>query len=573
MSRANDAVSEIVNNLEAMSSAETLRLARKAYIIPEQDSSEWSIAIFIFLLGCCYLWLFRRFTMMDPDEGIILQGAQRILSGQVLYRDFFSFLTPGSFYQTAIVLRAFGDSIVVARTELVFTGAVASSITYLLARRVCSRAVAVSTAILVIAATLPYRFVVLHNWDSTLWACLAIYAGLRWFETGRASWAFLTGLGGSVTFVFEQSKGAGVLLGVAICLGAVWLFQGPSKVVSTAGVVAFVSGIVIPIGSTFGFFALQHAAGSMVADLAWPFRHYSAANRVFYGYQNWNDGTRKMLFGSGSLLVRFITLWAVSPCFLVPALPLIGVGLLFVWLARLGWRKAPIQAAIYYVFLNSIILGLLISIIVVRADIVHFMYVFPILVLPIAWFLQGTDVSIHLLKPIKPLLVNLTAIAFLLFCASVLWRVIRPPARIDTRRGTITAAAGDEVIQFVQSEIASDQKVLVYPYLPLYNYLTRTSSPAAYDYFQPGMSTAEQASEIIQSLRENPTAPVLFEYGFAGKIPSSWPATPVTAIANDRIADFLATAYRPCRVLRSASGARFLFMRSRIMPCATNRTR
>ncbi|HET9399922.1 MAG TPA: hypothetical protein VFO34_03140, partial [Candidatus Acidoferrales bacterium] len=285
------------------------------------------------------------------------------------------------------------------------------------------------------------------------------------------------------------------------------------------------------------------------------------------------DATRKMLFGSGSLLVRFITLWAVSPCFLIPAIPIISTGLLFVWLAKLSWRKAPIQTAIYYVFLNSVIAGLLVSIVLVRADIVHFMYVFPVLVLPLAWFLQGTDISLSLLKPIKPLLVNLTVIAFLLFSASVLWRVIRPPARIETRRGTITAVSADGVIQFVQSQTAPGDKVLVYPYLPLYNYLTETSSPAAYDYFQPGMSTEDQASEIIQSLRENPSAPVLFEYGFASKIPSSWPATPIAAIANDRVADFLGTAYKPCQLLRSATGARFLLMKLKTAACEANQPR
>lgn len=543
------------------------------YCIPEADSSERRIAIFIFLLGCCYLWLFHRFTMMDPDEGIILQGAQRILNGQVLYRDFFSFLTPGSFYQTALILRIFGDSIVTARSVLVVIGAIVSSITYLIARRACSRLVAISIAILVIVATLPYRFVVLHNWDSTLWASLATYLGLRWFETGGARWAFWTGTTTAVTFLFEQSKGAGVLLGVGICLIAVWLFQRDGRIASVPAIVAFLLGIAIPIAATFAFFASQQAVGPMLADLAWPFRHYSGANRVFYGYQNWNDSTRKMLFGSGSLLVRFITLWAVSPCFLVPALPLIGVGLLFVWLAKLGLRKAPTQVAVYYVFLNSVILGLLVSIIAVRADIVHFMYVFPILVLPIAWFLQGTDVSFPLLKPIKPLLVNLTAIAFLLFSASVLWRVIEPPGRIETRRGTITTPGSDNVIGYVQSEIGPGEKLLVYPYLPLYNYLTKTISPAGYDYFQPGMSTPEQASDIIQSLRSNPEAPVLYEYGFAGKIPSSWPATPISAIANDRIADFVVTAYRPCQLLRSANGARFLLLRSRTTSCASARTR
>jgi 4-amino-4-deoxy-L-arabinose transferase-like glycosyltransferase len=107
---------------------------------------------------------------MEPDEGIILQGAQRILRGEVLYRDFFSFLTPGSYYLLAFLFKIFGSSILVARTALVLLGAIYSVITYLLARRVCSRATAAFVAAIVTLTTLPYRFLVLHNCDSTLWA-------------------------------------------------------------------------------------------------------------------------------------------------------------------------------------------------------------------------------------------------------------------------------------------------------------------------------------------------------------------------------------------------------------------
>jgi len=104
---------------------------------PERSRSERYIALVIFLLSFFYLCIFRRYSGIDPDEGIILQGAQRILDGQVLYRDFFSFFTPGSYYLVALLFRVFGDSYLVAHTALVFLGAAFSPITYLLARRVC----------------------------------------------------------------------------------------------------------------------------------------------------------------------------------------------------------------------------------------------------------------------------------------------------------------------------------------------------------------------------------------------------------------------------------------------------
>jgi len=84
--------------------------------VPEQSSSERIIALLIFSVSLAYLCLFRSYANLDCDEGIVLQGAQRILDGQVLYRDFFSFYTPGSYYLFALLFKLFGSSMLVAFT-------------------------------------------------------------------------------------------------------------------------------------------------------------------------------------------------------------------------------------------------------------------------------------------------------------------------------------------------------------------------------------------------------------------------------------------------------------------------
>ena len=66
---------------------------------------ERHLALLVFLASFLYLYLFRDYTAMDPDEGIILQGGERILRGQVPYRDFFSFFTPGSYYLLALLFK------------------------------------------------------------------------------------------------------------------------------------------------------------------------------------------------------------------------------------------------------------------------------------------------------------------------------------------------------------------------------------------------------------------------------------------------------------------------------------
>src|ERR1700738_3287877 len=107
-----------------------------------QMRAERAIVILTFLFSVAYLCIFYRYTSLEPDEGIVLTGAERILRGQVPYRDFFSFYTPGSFYLVALVFRTVGDSLAVARVSLAISGAVCSVVTYLLTRRVCRRGIA-----------------------------------------------------------------------------------------------------------------------------------------------------------------------------------------------------------------------------------------------------------------------------------------------------------------------------------------------------------------------------------------------------------------------------------------------
>jgi 4-amino-4-deoxy-L-arabinose transferase-like glycosyltransferase len=293
--------------------------------MPTHAKESWrldaSLLSALFVLSFCYLCIFRSVTTIEPDEGILLQGAERILSGQVLYRDFFSFYTPGSYYALAMLFRVFGDSIVVARTALALTGAILSILTYVLARRVCSRRTSLTIAALTTATTLPYRFLVLHNWDSTLWAFLALYCAVRILEGADWRWAFALGTFASLTVMFEQSKGMGVCLGLSAGFTAIFLLQGRRPLLSRVQLLALGSGVAWPLLITFIYFASHHTTSVMLADWLWPLQHYSTANRVPYGYQNWSDESRNLLFTIGTLLERQIKLLAISPCFWIPVLP------------------------------------------------------------------------------------------------------------------------------------------------------------------------------------------------------------------------------------------------------------
>jgi 4-amino-4-deoxy-L-arabinose transferase-like glycosyltransferase len=533
----------------------------------EVDPKERAIAVTIFAVTLAYLWLFRRYTSMEPDEGIVLEGAQRILRGEVLYRDFFSYFTPGSYYFLALLFKLFGSSFLVARTVLVLFGAIYSAVAYVLARRVCSRASAIFVATLVTLTTIPYRFEVLHNWDSTLWACLAIYCAVRWLESPHWKWAFATGSLVSLTCLFEQSKGAGLALGLGAGLLAITLLDRQETLWNGKLSLGLAAGMAWPLLGTVVYFGVQHCLSIMLADWFWPLQHYSLANHVPYGYQNWSEHTRHLLFGSGSLLVRLITIVAISPCFLVPALPLAATGLLGYWLVQMRWGREPRAVCAHYVLICATLSGLLLSVVIGRADIIHFMYLMPLFALVIGWTIDGRDIPGRVFREVKPFFVTYSVIALLLFATPLLLRALNARGQVQTRRGVVNVPESDTVVEYVQAQVAAGKEILVYPYLPIYYYLTDTASPTRYEYFQPGMHTQQQAQEMLAELTAAHVPVVLFEASFWEKIPTSWPGTPLTAIVRDPVADYIQHEYRTCRILNSPAEWKFLFMVRKDLAC------
>jgi len=187
--------------------------------------------------------------------------------------------------------------------------------------------------------------------------------------------------------------------------------------------------------------------------------------------------------------------------------------------------------------------------------------------LVLAWLLDGRDLPGRLVRSMLPFLAAYVVIALVAFGLAPLVGAGSAADQMVTRRGILKTRGKDTVIDYVQARVPAGEIILVYPYLPLYYYLTGTFSPSRYDYFQPGMHTKEQAEEIITQLASRRVKVVLFETSFAEKIPRSWPETPLSAVAEDRVAEYIARNYRSCRGLASPADWRFLFMVRKDLVC------
>jgi hypothetical protein len=538
--------------------------------VPENTRSECLIAISILLVSFFSLCLFRRATWIDLDEGIILQGAQRILDGQVLYRDFFSFFTPGSYYLLPLVFRVFGDSYVVAHTLLAVVGATFSPVTYLLSRRVCGRQASLLVTGLMTITALPLRFVVLHNWDSTLWACLTLYCAVRLLETCSPSWAFAAASFASLTVLFEQSKGAGLLLGLLLGFLIIALYGQQPNVFNRRHLTAIALGLAWPLLITFAYFGSQHAFGEMMKSWFWPVQHYSTANRVPYGYGNLPEETQYQLFHTGSWAMRLVVRLVFAPRFWIPYLPLFGVAL-FLRLSLQKWRDIQVTAHWkYYVLVSGVISGLLPTVIAVRADYIHFFFLQPIFFLLIAWFLDGKEIRSSFVRRQAAAVGFFLCISLLAMGAQGFIFQALSREKVLTRRGLVAMGTKDMVIDYIQAHVPPGETILFYPYMATYYYLTKTYSPTRFEFSQPGMHTYEQMQVMLAEFSAHPTRFVVYEPAFLDHIHDSWPNTPAEALARDPLESYIAHNYHPCARLTTPTNWHFVVMTRRDLACPSD---
>jgi len=542
---------------------------RTLAVVPASRWGDALLAAGLAAISILYLWPFRNALSLGADEGIVLQGAVRILRGQLPYRDFFSFYTPGSYFWSAWLMKLFGDSILVPRSLLLLYGALFSAITFVLARRMASRTGAVAASLLLLICCLPVRFFVTHNWDSTAAALLALYCALGFLRNPSLGRAGGIGFFTSLTVLFNQARGAGLLLGLV--LGFLLLRSRLPRNRLTSGHFLVMGAVFsLPLLATASFFAAHGALGAMTEGLLWAPRHYTVANRLPYGFIAMPMSDWVELFDSGPLWERALHLFIISPIFIVCALPIVVV-LIALWCAckpRPDLDPAQVSAVILS---GAVVFGSLVSVVATRADFTHVIFITPLFFFLMPWVVERWSAPFLGLRKAAPLLAVYVLFAFTPYGLALLWQARKATVPLETRRGWIHVQQKNETIEFIQSHFPAGSTLLVHPYSPVYSFLTRTFTPLSYDYLQPGMHTREQFEEGVARLKTLRPGAVLYEPDFVGKIPTAWPHTPLTRMVQDPVADYLLQNYRACAVLDRDSRAPFLVMVRKDLPCSDYR--
>lgn len=164
---------------------------------------------------------------LSSDTGVILNGAWNMYNHQILYKDFFEYIAPGSFYLIYLVFVIFGPSYLAAS---IFSVLILWLGTYIFYRLILlldlgqSKAV-IGSFIWLIATSLAYP-IVNHNFYSTVTTLLLLYIVFLFINKQKQRYLYFMGLLAALTFYFLQTKGLLFIVALTLLLiFYIWRYQ------------------------------------------------------------------------------------------------------------------------------------------------------------------------------------------------------------------------------------------------------------------------------------------------------------------------------------------------------------
>jgi hypothetical protein len=233
-----------------------------------------------------YLHLFR-FPLVPiwhtGDAAIYLEHADRMLHGEVLYRDIFEFNLPGMEWLYLLAFRCFGVHVWVPNALLVAAGTAVTVLVYGLARRVLQGPSAVLPGLAYLLVCQRSSIDGAHHWYSTLLVLAAanVVARVR-LPAEMAVAGVLLGMATVVT----STRGVAAAAGVAVFL--LWSEGGRRALRPLA---ALLAGFCVPVAATLGYLAMRVDAGTLwYALVVFPLRYYGkgAANSFSVYFDEWH---------------------------------------------------------------------------------------------------------------------------------------------------------------------------------------------------------------------------------------------------------------------------------------------
>lgn len=445
------------------------------------------------------------------DEGIYFYGAERLLSGQQIYRDFFLFTGPGTPWLFAGLFKLFGPSFAAAHGVLALEIGLITGALYWIAARLSTKVVglAAATSFLTLLIPFSHRLYVNHRWDSC--CCTILAVAFLLYSPEKRLFVELSGLLAGIAAVFTPpTLWAG--LAITICL----LIKPQTRKLAAW----FAGAACIPLAIAVAVLASQGVLSPTLTSFRWAGEHYRKANSVFYGFSAEAPNIAHKL----SRVELFI--------FEIPAL-LPPVGLFLLAAMRLKRVRIPYTA----ILLAAAGLGMVASC-YPRWSADQLLFAAPLF-----FALLFVLASIKL----RPNVVRLASIAISAFgCLIILDALahIPPAVPVSTQLGEVACTYRDQPnVDFATSVIQPGTSLFVYPYQPIWYSLTGGVNPTRFNFLQPGMMTLKDEGTALRELMAHPPQWVIWHKLTPQMVLTIWPNSDRSTLQFKRIENWIRANY------------------------------
>jgi 4-amino-4-deoxy-L-arabinose transferase-like glycosyltransferase len=482
-----------------MSTAEMIpeltgRLDRGKLTPPEAKPTRPGYVPYLLFILCISIYFlpFMRLLFESTDEGTLVYGAVRILHGQLLGRDFFEVIGPGSFYWLALFFKLFGITFVATRICLFVSSLATALCMYFLARRVC-RSYQLLPCILLFATYFWSIWPeISHHVDSNSFALLAVVCMVVWLDYPKTWLLAAAGALIGVTTLILQPKGVLLLLAFLVWLG----IQHWRRSTPLTGLVWVIGAWICVVASMLCYFWSQGALHDLIyANVIWPSQNYSTVNTVPYAFRildhfhQWVLPAHGINWTVGMAAVLFI------PFVIVAALPAV---VLLLGVCD-GVRGVSAEIALYWLAGTAFWLSEL-----HRKDITHLVVGSPLLVILCVFYLQKS-----LNRGLNLALQTLSIASVCLAGATFIVALVAQP--MQTRVGRVHTTVYDPAVAAIEEHVPAGGEIFTYPCPPVYYFLSATTNPTRYSILIYNYNTVSQFEEVIRTLDQHRVKYVLWD--------------------------------------------------------------
>jgi hypothetical protein len=218
-------------------------------------------AVVVFLAALIYFWSYVEYGLAY-DEGYLLDGVEKLLDGQLIYRDFHHTYAPGRFYLVALAFNIFGKSLLVERSVFIAFQALKCMLGFLVVYGITRSKVAFLAPVLIAMAPGPW-----HKVFFSSVGFLATFAVIISFHRRPKALA-LTGIVLGCCAVFRQDVAGFATLGALLALLIDGLTEHPRIKDMLLRSAYLVGGILVVGGPVLLYFHSQGALEPMIHKIA-----------------------------------------------------------------------------------------------------------------------------------------------------------------------------------------------------------------------------------------------------------------------------------------------------------------